>query len=333
MLSSPILSNAPLPGEKPRSQPISCFVSHISDKIKPIINHLTSVCWYTIVGGGIGADWGEVRTANNGASGPVSFLTPINSIMTSFTQGKTRKGSYAAYSDVSHPEIIEFISMRIPTGGDINRKNFNLFNAVNITDEFMLAIKNNTPFHLADPKTKKKTPVSARTIWQTILECRHKTVTPYLNFIDTINAELPQSMKDLGLRFYGSNLCDEIHLPTDDDTDAICCVSSLNAEYYRDWTEQFVRDIVCLLDNVLDSFIDCDLPELSKAVKGAIRDKPLGIGVMGLGTLFQKERIPFEFEHAKRLNEEIFNTLKQYAEKETLLLGKERGECYSMRNT
>ena len=116
--------------------------------------------------------------------------------------------------------------MRIPTGGDINRKNFNLFNAVNITNEFMLAVKNNTPFHLVDPKIKNKTPVSARTIWQTILESKHKTGTPYLNFIDTINAELPQSMKDLGLRVYGSNLCNEILLPTDDDTDAICCVSS-----------------------------------------------------------------------------------------------------------
>ena len=131
-------------------------------------------------------------------------------------------------------------------------------------------------------------------------------------------------MKDLGLRVHGSNLCTEIHLPTDDDTDAICCVSSLNAEYYRYWTEQFVRDIVRLLDNVLDSFIDCDLPELGKAVKGSIRDRPLGIGVMGLGTLFQKERIPFESEYAKKLNEEIFKMLKQYAEKETLLLAKER---------
>ena len=160
MFSSPILSNAPLPGEKPRSQPISCFVSHVPDKIKPIIDHLTSVFWYTIVGGGIGADWGEVRTTNSEASGPVSFLTPINSIMTSCRQGKTRRGRYAAYLDVSHPEIFEFISMRIPTGGNINRKNFNLFNAVNITDEFMLAVKNDTPFHLVDPKTKKKTPVA-----------------------------------------------------------------------------------------------------------------------------------------------------------------------------
>ena len=127
-------------------------------------------------------------------------------------------------------------------------------------------------------------------------------------------------MNDLGLRVHGSNLCNEIHLPTDDDTDAICFVSSLNAEYYCDWTKQFVRDIVRLLDNVLDSFIDCDLPELGKAVKGAIRDRPLGIGVMGLGRSFQKERIPFESKHAKKLNEEIFKMLKQYAEKETLLL-------------
>ena len=179
----------------------------------------------------------------------------------------------------------------------------------------MLAVKNNTPFHLVDPKTKKKTPFSARTICQTILESRHKTGTPYFNFIDNINAELPQSIRDLGLAIHGSNLCNEIHLPTDDDTNAICCVSSLNAEYYRDWTEKFVTDIVCLLDNVLDSFIDRDLPELGKAVKGAIRDRPLGIGVMGLGTLFQKERIPFKSEHAKKLNEEIFKTLKQYTEK------------------
>ena len=156
MFSSPILSNAPLPGEKLRSQPVSCFVSHVPDKINHSIDHLTSVCWYTIVGGGVGADWREVRTADSQSSGPVSFLTPINSIMTSFKQSKTRKGSYTAYLDVNHPEILEFISVQIPTGGDINRKNFNLFNAGNITDEFMLAVKNGDTYSLVDPKTNKK---------------------------------------------------------------------------------------------------------------------------------------------------------------------------------
>ena len=334
MFASPCLSNAPMPGTAPVALPISCFLAYVPDDLKGLINHTSELRWLSVRGGGVGGHWSDVRSISDKAPGPIPFLHTVDADMTAYRQGKTRKGSYAAYLDISHPDIIEFINMRIPTG-DANRKNLNIFNAVNLTDEFMIAVEKDLTFNLIDPSTKEiKDTIQARKLWEKLLITRARTGIPYLNFIDTANRHLPQTIKDSGRKIRGSNLCNEIHLPTDRNITAVCCLSSLNLEYYREWTDgQIVRDIVRLLDNIISFFIKHCPPELENAKRGAEIDRPLGLGAMGLHTLFQKEGIPFDSVEAFDLNEDIFKFIKAEAVKETLLLGEEKGECPSMKGT
>ena len=161
------------------------------------------------------------------------FIHTVDADMTAYRQGKTRKGSYAAYMDISHPDIVEFLNMRIPTG-DVNRKNLNLHHAVNISDAFMRAVERDEMWDLIDPNDQTvRDSKKARKIWETVLETRYRTGEPYLNYIDTVNRAMPQSMKDKGLKIHGSNLCTEIFLPTNTERTAVCCLSSLNLEYYE----------------------------------------------------------------------------------------------------
>lgn len=208
MFSSPILSNAPAYGEKPKALPISCYLNFVEDTLHDIIEHSTETRWLSVKGGGVGGHWSKVRSQSSKSPGIMPFLHTIDSDMVAYTQASTRKGSYAAYLDVNNSDIMEFITMRTPTGGDINRKNLNLHHGINISDDFMNAVKNNEDFDLICPHSKEvKETVSARKLWQKILETRYRTGEPYLHFIDTANRALPQEMKDKGLRINGSNLC------------------------------------------------------------------------------------------------------------------------------
>lgn len=247
--------------------------------------------------------------------------------MIAYRQGKTRKGSYAAYMDVSHPDIIEFLNIRIPTG-DVQRKALNLHNAINITDEFMTAVKDNTNFDLRDPKDGAvKESINARKLWERILEVRFRTGEPYLNFIDTANAALPQNLKDLGLKIHGSNLCNEIHLPTSDDRTAVCCLSSLNLEYYDEWKDTtIVRDLVRMLDNVLQYFIDEAPDTITRAKYSAMRERSIGLGAMGFHSLLQRHGVAWESDKASEINTVVFQHIKQEAVRETEALAIERGE-------
>ena len=255
----------------------------------------------------------------------------VDADMTAYRQGKTRKGSYAAYLDIDHPDILEFVGMRTPTG-DVNRKNLNLHHAVNITDKFMEAVKENLDWDLIDPneKTAKDT-IRARKLWETILETRYRTGEPYLNFIDTANRSLPKEMKKKGLKIHGSNLCNEIHLPTSEDRTAVCCLSSLNIEKYDEWKESnIVRDLIRFLDNVLQYFIDHAGDEISKAKYSAQMERSLGLGAMGLHSYFHKHRVSFDSEEAREMNNEIFKFIKDQASEESKLLAEERVECPDM---
>ena len=336
MFSSPILSNAPFPNETPKAFPISCFLAYVPDNLEGLIDHTTEIRWMSVNGGGVGGHWSDVRAISpDKAPGPIPFLHTIDADMTAYKQGKTRKGSYAAYLNISHPDIIEFINMKIPTG-DSNRKNLNLFNAINITDLFMRAVQRDEQFDLIDPHDNVcRDTVSARKLWQLILTTRARTGVPYLNFIDTINRAMPTPMKKAGNKIHGSNLCNEIHLPTSSKKTAVCCLSSVNLEYYREWRGdgQLIRDLIRFLDNVLTFFIEHCPPQLARAKIGACEDRPLGLGVMGEHTLFQKEGIPFESDKACQLDDEIFKFIKQEAIKESQLLAQERGECPVMKGT
>ena len=345
MYSTPVLSNA---GSK-RGMPISCFLNYVGDSREGLTGHYTENAWLASVGGGIGGYWGHVRsdgTMTSGgsqSSGSIPFLHVVDSEILAFSQGKTRRGSYAAYMDISHPEIIEFIEMRKPSGGDVHRKCLNLHHGVNISNEFMQLIDNcikeptyDDSWNLIDPHTKKIVrTVSARELWQKILETRVATGEPYVSFIDTINDALPETQKKLGLEVHHSNLCTEITLPTSDNRTAVCCLSSVNLEKYDEWKNDtlFIPDLIRFLDNVLQYFIDYAPEELFRARFSANNERSLGLGAMGFHAYLQSKGIPFESVLAKSLNLKIFKKIKEQAVEESKRLAIKRGEAPDMEGT
>jgi ribonucleoside-diphosphate reductase alpha chain len=327
MFASPVLSNAPGKDSKGKGMPISCFLTYVPDTLEGLIDHSSELRWLSVMGGGVGGHWSDIRTVSDIAPGPIPFLHTVDADMIAYRQGKTRKGSYAAYMDIHHPDIVEFLNIRIPTG-DVQRKALNLHNAINITDEFMQAVVDNTDYELRDPKDNSvKETINARKMWQRILETRFRTGEPYLNFIDTANRDLPQPLKDLGLKINGSNLCNEIHLPTSADRTAVCCLSSLNLEYYDEWKDtSIVRDLVRMLDNVLDYFIENAPDSITRAKYSAQRERSIGLGAMGFHSLLQKHGVAWESDKAREINEVVFSRIKSEAVAETELLAQERGE-------
>ena len=327
MFASPVLSNAPNgQNKKNKGMPISCFLTYVPDTLEGLIDHSSELRWLSIMGGGVGGHWSDVRTVSDIAPGPIPFLHTVDADMIAYRQGKTRKGSYAAYMNVDHPDIMEFLNIRIPTG-DVQRKALNIHNAINITDKFMEAVMTNSDFDLIDPNhgTVKET-VKARKLWERILEIRFRTGEPYLNFIDTANNSLPEPLKEAGLKIHGSNLCNEIHLPTSAERTAVCCLSSLNLEYYDEWKDTtIVRDLIRMLDNVLEYFIQNAPDTIARAKYSAMRERSLGLGAMGFHSLLHKHGVAWESELAKEINEQVFSFIHNEAHAETELLAEERG--------
>ena len=345
MYSTPVLSN----GGTQRGMPISCFLNYVGDSREGLTGHYTENAWLASVGGGIGGYWGHVRSdgvatsGGSASSGTIPFMHVVDSEILAFSQGKTRRGSYAAYMDISHPEIIEFIEMRKPTGGDAHRKNLNLHHGINITNDFMelidKCIKEPTyddTWNLVDPHTKKVIrTISARDLWLKILEVRVNTGEPYISFIDTINEGLPQTQKDLGLKVHHSNLCSEITLPTNENRTAVCCLSSVNLEKYDECKNDtlFIPDLIRFLDNVLQYFIDNAPENLFRARFSAAAERSLGLGAMGFHSYLQSKGIPFESALAKSINIKIFKNIKEQAVAESQRLAVKRGEAPDMEGT
>jgi ribonucleoside-diphosphate reductase alpha chain len=323
MFSSPILSNA-----NGNGMPISCFLTYVEDTVEGLIEHTEELRWMSVMGGGVGGHWDHVRSVSKKSPGPIPFLKTVDSDMVAYRQGQTRKGSYAAYLDVSHPDLIEFLNVRMPTGGDPARKCFNINNAVNLTDEFMTAVMSGSKWDLVDPadKTVRDT-VDARELWQRILEVRFRTGEPYLNFIDEANRHLPQPLKDKGLKIHGSNLCNEIHLPTGVGRSAVCCLSSLNVEMFDEWKDtSIVEDLIEFLDDVLQFFIENAPAQLGKAVRSAQSERSLGLGTMGFHAYLQKKGLPFESVFAVSANRKIYSTIKERAVASSRRLAELKGE-------
>ena len=340
MFSSPILSNAPKPGEKSKGMPISCFLTYVDDSLEGLISHTDELRWMSVKGGGVGGHWSNVRSNSDISPGPIPFLKTVDSDMTAYRQGKTRKGSYAAYMDVSHPDIMEFLNIRVPTGGDVNRKCFNLNNAVNVSEKFMKAVIKGEDWHLLDPNDNSiRDTINARKLWQRIIQVRFRTGEPYINFIDEANKFLPQYQKDLGLKIYGSNLCNEIHLATSKERSAVCCLSSVNVEKFDEWKDTLlVQDLIEYLDNVLQYFIDFAPNSLERAKYSAVRERSLGLGAMGFHAYLQSKSIPFESAIAKAANVNIFSLIQEKAKQKTAELAVLKGECpdaigYGVRNS
>jgi len=330
MFSSPILSNARLKDEEKKKAglPISCYLTYVSDDLDGLISHTTENRWLSVLGGGVGASWSGVRAVSQKAPGPIPFIKTIDSDVEAYRQGKTRRASYAAYLDVDHPDIVEFLNLRVPTGGDTNRKAFNLHNAICISNKFMEAVLADMPFDLIDPHTKEvRETIQARELWQRILEVRFRTGEPYLMFKDTANKALPQALKDKGLQIHSSNLCSEIFLPTAKDRSAVCCLSSLNLEYYDEWKDTtIVEDCIEFLDNVIEYFITHAPEQLKNAIHGARQERSLGLGTMGFHSYLQSKSVPFESVIAKSLNISIFRNIKIKAQAQTQKLALIRGE-------
>lgn len=333
MFASPVLSNAPVVDGIGKGMPISCFLTYVPDTVQGLIDHSSELRWLSVMGGGVGGHWSDVRSVSDMAPGPIPFLHTVDADMTAYRQGKTRKGSYAAYLSVDHPDIMEFMGLRIPTG-DVNRKCFNLHNAVNITDNFMKAVINGDKYELVDPKRGGTGEfLDARTVWAKLLETRFRTGEPYLNFIDTANANLPEPLKELGLKINGSNLCNEIHLPTNEERTAVCCLSSVNLEFYDEWKNtSMIQDLVVMLDNVLEYFIQNAPSVLARAKYSAMRSRDIGLGAMGFHEYLQYKGIAFESDKARLLNKDIFQTIKSKAKSMSMELGMTRGSAPDLGN-
>jgi ribonucleoside-diphosphate reductase alpha chain len=335
MFSSPILSNAPEQGKDHKGLPISCFLTYVPDSLEGLIEHSAELRWLSVKGGGVGGHWSDVRAVSQISPGLIPFLKTVDSDMNAYRQGVTRKGSYAAYLDIDHPDILEFVNMRMPSGGDPNRKCLNLHNAVNITDAFMKATEAGEDWDLLDPNDGSiRSTLPARELWERLLETRFRTGEPYLNFIDTANEKLPKALKKKGLTIKGSNLCNEIHLPTNEDRTAVCCLSSVNLEHFTEWKGTgMVRDLTEFLDNVLTAFIVEAPDTLRKATNSAFRERSIGIGAMGFHGLLQKNNIAWESASAVSLNRYMFKHIKDEAVKASQELADSRGCPYDMEGT
>ena len=335
--STPILSF----GRSKRGLPISCFLNFIEDTAQGLVDNYSETSWLSMLGGGVGIGFG-IRSASEKSTGVMAHLKTYDASSMAYKQGDTRRGSYAAYLDISHPDITSFLEMRKPTG-DPNVRCLNLHHGINITDDFMEIIERcmmnpdeNDDWELKDPSNGEvREVVSAKYLWQQILELRMHTGEPYLHFIDTSNRMLPDHLKKKGLKVHQSNLCSEIILPTNKDRTAVCCLSSLNLEYYDEWKNEplLLKDVAEMLDNVLQFFIDTAPSSIQRARYSAQLERSIGVGALGFHALLQRNSIAFEGVMAKVLNNKIFKHIRSGLDEANIALGLERGEAPDAKGT
>ena len=335
--STPILSY----GKSSKGLPISCYLNWIPDTAEGLVDTLSETNWLSMLGGGVGVGFG-IRSAGDKSTGVLPHLKMYDASSLAYRQGKTRRGSYAAYLDIDHPDILLFLEMRKPTG-DQNFRCLNLHHGINISDKFMNLVEKSMLDPNADDSWELKEPgsdevkevVPARELWQRILEMRMQTGEPYVHYIDTTNRALPAWLKDKGLKVRQSNLCSEITLPTDNDRTAVCCLSSLNLEHFDEWSqnEMFLQDVLEMLDNVLQKFID-DAPDfVSRAKYSAMRERSVGVGALGFHAFLQKKGLPFESAMAKSYNMRIFKHIREGLDVANIKLGTSRGEAPDAKGT
>ena len=337
MPATPVLSN----GGTERGLPISCFLNEANDSLKGITDLWEENVWLAARGGGIGSYWGNLRSIGEKigkvgkTSGIIPFIKVMDSLTLAISQGSLRRGSAACYLQIDHPEIEEFIEMRRPTGGDVNRRSLNLHHGVLVSDDFMRAVETDSQWALRSPNDGSvQSTISARNLWIRLLTARVETGEPYVVYIDTVNRQIPQHHKLAGLKVKTSNLCSEITLPTGIDNDgkertAVCCLSSLNLDTYDQWkdNDQFVEDVMRFLDNVMTDFIDRAPDEFANAKYSAMRERSVGLGVMGLHSYFQQKSIPFGSVMSKVWNKKIFSNIQEKVDAASVSLAEERGAC------
>ncbi|HEX8480475.1 MAG TPA: ribonucleoside-diphosphate reductase subunit alpha [Allosphingosinicella sp.] len=336
MPATPVLSN----GGTGRGLPISCYLNSVPDSLEGIVDTWNENVWLASRGGGIGTYWGAVRGIgepvglNGKTSGIIPFVRVMDSLTLAISQGSLRRGSAACYLDISHPEIEEFLEIRKPSG-DFNRKALNLHHGVLVTDDFMEAVRDGAEWTLKSPKDgSERATLDARSLFQKLVETRLATGEPYIIFIDKVNRSMPRHHRELGLKVSTSNLCSEITLPTGrdhlgKDRTAVCCLSSLNLETWDQWNgdKLFIEDVMRFLDNVLTDYIDRAPEEMARAKYSAMRERSVGLGVMGFHSFLQARSIPFEGAMAKSWNMKIFKHISAQVNEASMMLAKERGPC------
>ena len=335
--STPILSY----GRSKRGMPISCFLNYINDTAEGLVENLSETNWLSMLGGGVGIGFG-IRSSDDKSTGVMPHLKTYDASCLAYRQGRTRRGSYATYLDISHPDILMFLEMRKPTG-DPNLRCLNLHHGVNITDNFMQIIERcmkdptaDDGWNLVDPNSGLiRATVSAKELWQKILELRMETGEPYIHYIDHSNRAMKPEQKKLGLKIHQSNLCSEIILPTNEQRTAVCCLSSVNLEYYDSWSRNtmFLKDMAELLDNVLTFFIEKAPDQVERAKFSAMRERSIGIGALGFHAYLQKNGISWESAAAKGANIRMFRHIRSKLDDANLELGKLRGEAPDMEGT
>jgi ribonucleoside-diphosphate reductase alpha chain len=337
MPATPVLSN----GGTQRGLPISCFLNEASDSLEGIVDLWNENVWLAARGGGIGSYWGNLRSIgeqvghNGKTSGVVPFIRVMDSLTLAISQGSLRRGSAAVYLPIDHPEIEEFIEIRRPTGGDPNRKAQNLHHGVLVSDAFMRAVEADEDWALVSPKDRAPiATVKARSLWIRLLTARIETGEPYIVYSDTVNSNVPEHQKLAGLTVKTSNLCSEITLPTGldhlgNDRTAVCCLSSLNVENFLEWKDHptFIEDVMRFLDNVLTDFIENAPDSFSKAKYSAMRERSVGLGIMGFHSFLQDQMVPFESAVAKAWNKKMFKHIRAQADAASKTLAAERGAC------
>ena len=337
MPATPVLSN----GGTERGLPISCFLNEAGDSLNGILDLWSENVWLAARGGGIGSYWGNLRSIGEKigkvgkTSGIIPFIKVMDSLTLAISQGSLRRGSAACYLPIDHPEIEEFIEMRRPTGGDVNRRSLNLHHGVLVSDDFMRAVETGSQWALRSPKDKSvQSTIPARNLWIRLLTARIETGEPYIVYIDTVNRQIPQHHKLAGLKVKTSNLCSEITLPTGMDNDgkertAVCCLSSLNIDTYDEWKDEpkFIEDIMRFLDNVMTDFINRAPDSFANAKYSAMRERSVGLGVMGLHSYFQQKNIPFGSVMSKVWNKKIFKNIQEKVDAASVSLAEERGAC------
>lgn len=329
--STPILSF----GRNKRGLPVSCYLNHLDDSAEGLVNNLSETNWLSMMGGGVGVHF-QIRGADDKSVGIMPHLKTYDASSLAYKQGKTRRGSYAAFLDVSHPDIIQFLEMRKATG-DQNLKALNLHHGVNITDKFMQIIEQcminpdyDDTWELIQPNTGKVVDtVSAKYLWMKLLEVRMHTGEPYIWFIDRANEGLPDYQKKAGLKNYGSNICVEISLATSPERTAVCCLSSVNLEYFDEWKNDplFLQDILEMLDNVIEYFIQNAPDTISRARFSAMRERSVGVGALGFHAYLQKHNVAFESAIAKSVNMQMFKGIRERLDLANTKLAEERGSC------
>lgn len=314
----------------PDGMPISCFLVKIPDTKEGLVESSSEAKWLSMMGGGVGI-WASNRGPDEKSTGVMAHMSGYDADTLAYKQKESRRGSIAAYLDIDHPEIVQFISMRDPVGGDQNKKCFNLNNAVNITDKFMHAVIKGEDYELVDPKhggTGRF--LKAREVWEKILQMRFETGEPYIMFKDTVNRSIPEWIKNPHYTVGQSNLCSEITLWTSEKRTAVCCLSSLNLEKYEDWKDTtIVQDLVRYLDNVLEFFIRLAPAQLNRAVYSAYKERAIGLGSLGWNSYLQSKMIPFEsggFNSAIQHTHKIYSLIKERAVESSKQLAEERGE-------